>query len=165
MKLCANNSCTVKPSHGPEPTTMERSASGGCVFGAENVVSIRMSVSSRACEKEANRGSSNSLAKNGGTFKPDDGASVADLKLLGDGFELGENIVDVLEIMAAGIGQRERAHAALEQSDAQLLLERLDLMAHGGWSDEQSSAAALKLCSLAATWKVFRNLSDGKRIR
>src|SRR5271155_1440364 len=27
-----------------------------------------------------------------------------------------------------------------------------------------SSAAALKLCSRAATWKVFKNLSDGKRI-
>ena len=27
-----------------------------------------------------------------------------------------------------------------------------------------SSAAALKLCSLAATWKVFKNFSEGKRI-
>ena len=68
MKLCANNSCTVRPSHGPEPTTMDRSASGGWVLGAEKVVSMRMSVSSRACEKDASRGSSSSLAKNGGTF-------------------------------------------------------------------------------------------------
>src|ERR1700753_2882712 len=29
---------------------------------------------------------------------------------------------------------------------------------------KSSSAAALKLCSLAATWKVFRNLSEGRRI-
>ena len=29
----------------------------------------------------------------------------------------------------------------------------------------KSSAAALKLCSLAATWNVFKNLSEGKRIR
>jgi hypothetical protein len=28
-----------------------------------------------------------------------------------------------------------------------------------------SSAAALKLCSRAATWKVFKNLSDGKRMQ
>src|SRR6202035_725919 len=33
---------------GPAPTTMDRSASGGWVLGAENVVSMRMSVSSRA---------------------------------------------------------------------------------------------------------------------
>src|SRR5271168_3295645 len=29
---------------------------------------------------------------------------------------------------------------------------------------QSSAAAALKLCSLAATWKVFKNLSDGKRM-
>ena len=29
MKLCANNSCTVRPSQGPMPTTTDRSASGG----------------------------------------------------------------------------------------------------------------------------------------
>ena len=69
MKLCANNSCTVSPSHGPVPTTIDRSASGGWGLGADEGVSMRMSVSSRACENEASRGSSSSLAKNGGTFK------------------------------------------------------------------------------------------------
>ena len=38
--------------------------------------------------------------------------------------------------MSARIGQRERAHAALEQRDAELLLQRLDLMADGGGRDK-----------------------------
>ena len=68
MKLCANSSCTVRPSHGPMPTTIDRSASGGWVLGADEDVSMRMSVSSRACVNDASRGKSSALAKNGGTF-------------------------------------------------------------------------------------------------
>jgi len=65
------------------------------------------------------------------------------------------------EVVAAGVGQGERAHSALEQGDPQLSLQGLDLMLTADGVTNNSSAAALKLCSLAATWNVFRNLSDG----
>src|SRR5580698_1844610 len=41
----------------------------------------------------------------------------------------------MLEIVRAGVGERERAHPALEQRDTQLLLQRLDLMTHCGGCD------------------------------
>ena len=66
----------------------------------------------------------------------DDGSAVAHLQLLGHLFELREYLADVLEVVPARVGQRERAHAALEQRHAELVLERLDLMAHRGRSDE-----------------------------
>src|SRR5208282_6416046 len=72
--------------------------------------------------------------------EPDDRASVANLQLFGDRLELRENVVDVLEIMSARIGQCQRAYparAALEQYDAELRLERFDLVADGRRRDEQ----------------------------
>src|SRR6202011_630558 len=81
-------------------------------------------------------------------IQPDDGAPVTDLKLLRDRFELCENIVDVLEVMRTGIRQRERAHTAFEQGDSELLLERLDLMADGGRSDEQFLGGSLEALQL-----------------
>ncbi len=86
-------------------------------------------------------------------IQPDDAAAEAYLKLLGDGFELRENIVDVLEIVRPGIRQRERAHTAFEQRDAQLPLQRLDLMAHGGRSDEQLFGGGLEALQLGRDLK------------
>ena len=70
-------------------------------------------------------------------IQANDRSAKANLKLLRDRFELGEDIADVLEVVRAGIGQPQGAHAALEQAHAELLLERLDLMADSGWGDEQ----------------------------
>ena len=65
----------------------------------------------------------------------DDAAPVAHLELLHDRLELGEYVADMFEKVRPGVGERKRPHASLEQRDAQLLLQRLDLMTHRGWRD------------------------------
>ena len=94
---------------------------------------MRMSVSSRACVKDASRGKS-SAREVWRYVEPQDAAPVAHLELLGHRLEPREEVADVLEIVRASVGERERAYPALEQRNAKLLLEALDLMAHGGRS-------------------------------
>src|ERR1700730_378960 len=43
----------------------------------------------------------------------------------------------MFQIVAAGIGKGQGAHASLKQSHAQVLLQRLDLMTHGGGCDKE----------------------------
>ncbi len=137
---------------------MDRSASGGCVLGAEkgrldaNVGLLAGLGKGRQPRQQ------HFIGEERRHIQPDDGASVANLKLLGDRFELRENVVDVLEVVPAGIGQLERAHSALEQGDAELLLQRLDLMAYGRRSDEQFLGRRLEALQLGRDLKGLQKL-------
>jgi len=128
MKLCATARCTVNPSQGPAPTTIDRSASGGCVLVVANVVSMRISVSSRACEKGSQARQQQFVGEKRRHIQPDDGARpVADLSCSVTDSSFAKISLMLLEIVGAGVGQGERAHSAFEQGDAELFLERLDL--------------------------------------
>src|ERR1700693_2724363 len=58
-------------------------------------------------------------------------ATEAPLELLRHRLESREHRIDVLEILRTRGTQRQGARSAVEQRDAELLLQRLDLMAHG----------------------------------
>ena len=118
MKVCANSSCTVKsvPGTGADDdgkVGLRRVGLGRGQGGLDADIRFFAGLRKRGQPRQQQF-----IGEKRRHVQPDDGAAVADLQLFGDRFELGENIVDVLEVVRPGIGQRERAHAAFEQGDA-----------------------------------------------
>ena len=94
-----------------------------------------------------------------------DRAAESHLQLLGDRFKLRKYIVNVLEVMAAGIGQGQgasAARAALKQGHAQLFFQCLDLVAHGGRRDIQLLCRRLETLKPGCDLEGLQEAEGGK---
>jgi len=91
-----------QPSQGPEPTTMDKSASGGASWARKKWFRCGYRFLLAPARRRQAR-QQHFIGEERRDIEPDDGAPIAHLKLLGDRLQLREDIVDVLEIMGARV--------------------------------------------------------------
>src|SRR5438552_16785255 len=68
----------------------------------------------------------------------------------------------MFQIVAAGVRQGQGAHAALKQGQSQMLLQRLDLMAHGGGRDEELFGGGFEALEFSRHLKCLQELEAGQ---